>query len=188
MSNRIHVTGASGSGVTTLGRALADIYGVPHHDTDDYYWLPTDPPYRTKRDVSDRLRLMHELFVPRSGWVLSGSLMNWAQEIEPCFDAVIFVATPTDIRLARIRRREVRRYGADALSVGHENHDASEAFLEWAARYDDPEFEGRSRARHEAWMATLACPVIRVSGDQPTNQMVDRIVGHWRRPVAPAST
>jgi adenylate kinase family enzyme len=34
-SRRIHVTGASGAGVTTLGRALADALAIPHHDTDD---------------------------------------------------------------------------------------------------------------------------------------------------------
>ena len=44
-TRRIHIMGASGAGVTTLGRALADTLGLPHHDTDDYYWRPTDPPY-----------------------------------------------------------------------------------------------------------------------------------------------
>ena len=71
---RIHVFGASGAGVTTLGRALADALGTPHHDTDDYFWLPTTPPYRRQRDVADRLRLMREVFLDRSDWVLSGSL------------------------------------------------------------------------------------------------------------------
>jgi shikimate kinase len=33
---RIHVTGASGAGVTTLGRALADALALPRHDIDDY--------------------------------------------------------------------------------------------------------------------------------------------------------
>jgi hypothetical protein len=50
--------GASGAGVTSLGRALACALAVPHHDTDDYFWLPTDPPYRDKRDVGERLKLM----------------------------------------------------------------------------------------------------------------------------------
>jgi adenylate kinase family enzyme len=45
---RIHVMGASGSGVTTLGRALADALAFPHYGTDDYFWLPTTPPYRTQ--------------------------------------------------------------------------------------------------------------------------------------------
>ena len=35
--------GASGAGVSTLGRALAGALALPHHDTDDYFWLPTIP-------------------------------------------------------------------------------------------------------------------------------------------------
>ena len=59
-SRRIHVTGASGSGVTSLGRALAEALALPHHDTDDYLWKPTTPPYRELRDAAERLRLMKE--------------------------------------------------------------------------------------------------------------------------------
>ncbi len=180
MTNRVHVTGASGSGVTTLGRALAGAHGVPHHDTDDYFWLPTEPPYRVKREVPDRLRLMQEMFLPRSGWVLSGSLMDWAKEVEPCFDAVIFVSTPTGIRLDRIKKREELRYGASSTSVGGSHYDATKAFFDWAGNYDDPQFEGRSRARHEAWLQTLRCSIIRVRGDQPIDTLVDQIVSQWR--------
>jgi shikimate kinase len=48
-SCRIHIMGASGSGVTCLGRTLADALAIPHHDTDDYFWQPTVPPYRDIR-------------------------------------------------------------------------------------------------------------------------------------------
>ncbi len=53
---RIHITGASGSGTTTLGRALAAELSCPHFDSDDYFWLPTDPPYTTQRDSEERNR------------------------------------------------------------------------------------------------------------------------------------
>jgi len=61
-STRIHITGGSGCGVTTLGAALAMRLSCPHHDTDDFYWTPTDPPFLGKREVPDRLRLMEEMF------------------------------------------------------------------------------------------------------------------------------
>ena len=79
---RIHLTGASGSGVTTLGHALASEFAIPHHDTDDYYWLPTDPPFRHKRAIPDRLRLMHEMFLDRPAWVLSGALESWGIPVQ----------------------------------------------------------------------------------------------------------
>ena len=49
---RIHVVGASGAGVTTVGRALEDALGTPHHDADDYFCQPTTPPYRRQREVA----------------------------------------------------------------------------------------------------------------------------------------
>jgi uridine kinase len=44
------VTGAFGSGATTLGRTLSVRLGSSFLDADDYYWMPTDPPYEEKRD------------------------------------------------------------------------------------------------------------------------------------------
>src|SRR5579872_4341798 len=103
-TRRIHVTGASGSGVTTLGRALADALALPHHDSDDYFWLPTVPPYQTQRAVADRLRLMQELFLPRVDWVLSGSIVGWGDATATLvahFDLVVFVQTSREIRVRR---------------------------------------------------------------------------------------
>ncbi len=163
---RVHIMGASGAGVTTLGRALADALGLPHHDTDDYYWQPTDPPYREKRDIPDRLRLMHELFLPRPSWVLSGSLNSWGDPIRGLLDLVVFLRTPTEIRLARLRDREQRR-GWD---------DETQNFLEWASHYDDGTREGRSLLRHETWLKALRSRVLRLDGTLPVADLVDRIV------------
>ncbi len=44
----IHIYGASGSGTTTLARYLGSRLGYDVMDTDDYYWLPFDPPYTKK--------------------------------------------------------------------------------------------------------------------------------------------
>lgn len=174
-TRRLHITGASGAGVTTLGRALADATALPHHDTDDYFWLPTEPPYRLKRPVADRIRLMHEMFLARAGWILSGSLVSWAAEIEPCFDGVIYVSAPTAVRLTRLRAREDLRYGPGSTAAGGSHHDEAKAFFEWAANYDDPSFDGRSRASHEAWLATLTCPVLRVDGTRPLAELVSQV-------------
>ena len=109
-TRRIHILGASGSGATTFGQAVAGALSIPHHDTDDYFWLPTEPPFTDKRPVDDRLRLMAEMFVPRVDWVLSGSLTGWGDPLIPLFDLVVFLRVPREVRLERLRRREARRY------------------------------------------------------------------------------
>src|SRR5438874_2644190 len=98
-SRCIHVVGASGSGATSLGRALAVALALPHHDADDYLWLPTVPPYRALRDAVERLRLMREMFLPRADWVLSGDVSGWGNEIIPKFDLVIYLTTPRELRI-----------------------------------------------------------------------------------------
>ena len=174
-SRRIHVTGASGAGVTTLGRALAGAYAIPHHDSDDYFWLPTDPPYASKRAAADRIRLMNEMFVARPAWVLSGSCIGWAQKIEADFDVVIYVFAPTATRLERLRHREELRFGAGSTAEGGSRHDDANTFFAWAESYDDPGFDGRSKALHAAWLTTMRCPVIRVDGTRPTDEVVAEI-------------
>jgi adenylate kinase family enzyme len=169
---RIHVTGASGAGVTSLGRALANALAVPHHDTDDYFWQPTSPPYQQMRERADRLRLMHEMFVPRAEWVLSGSLAGWGDAIIPGFDLVVFLTTPREIRLQRLRTREAARYGADAVAPGGSRHKETEEFLEWASHYEDGDLVSRSLAKHQEWLAALPCPVLRLDGSRPLPELV----------------
>jgi adenylate kinase family enzyme len=175
-SRRIHITGASGAGVTTLGRALADALAISHHDTDYYFWQPTDPPYQHNRDKADRLRLMHEMFLGRAGWLLSGSLDGWGDPLIPHFDLVVFLQTAQAVRLRRLRAREANRFGADAVAAGGWRHQATEDFIEWASRYDAGDHTIRSLQKHQAWLAALPCPVMRLDGAQPVPELVTEVV------------
>lgn len=52
-------------------------------DTDDYFWLPTNPPYTQKRKISERLEKMRENISKAENIVLSGSLVDWGDELIP---------------------------------------------------------------------------------------------------------
>ncbi|MEX1377920.1 MAG: hypothetical protein AB1Z23_10695 [Eubacteriales bacterium] len=56
--NRIHIFGAAGSGVTTLGKALSEYINIPVFDYDDYYWENTDPPFSVERPKEKRLEMI----------------------------------------------------------------------------------------------------------------------------------
>jgi adenylate kinase family enzyme len=157
-TRRIHIMGASGAGVTTLGRALADALAIPHHDTDDYFWQPTIPPYQKKREIADRLRLMREMFLGRADWVLSGSLEGWGGPIVPDFDLVVLLYTAKEIRLRRLRAREARPLGADAVATGGWRHQKPKTSLKWASHYDTATARGRTFQKHQAWLAALPRP------------------------------
>lgn len=169
---RLHIFGASGTGTTTLGRALADHWSVPHADTDDYFWEPTDPPFQIKRVESERLPLMESIFLPRKEWVLTGSLMGWGDPLIKSFDAAVFLTLDLEQRMLRLEAREAgRRSGREAINLA-----AHEGFMAWAASYDDPSFEGRSRTRHEAWISELACPVLRLDTTPPAPTLVEAVL------------
>lgn len=172
---RLLVMGASGSGTTTLARALASQWAVPHADADDYFWVPTDPAYAEKRPAADRLRLMLEVFVPRAAWVLSGSVMGWGEPVLEHVDAVVFCTLPPDVRLERLRAREMVRYGS-RIEPGGDRAESFAEFLTWASGYDDPAFDGRSLATHEEWLAGLDCPVVRVDTSRPVDQLITALV------------
>lgn len=163
--------GASGSGTTTLARSLADHWSVPHADADDYFWLPTSPPYRDKRPAVERVELMRQVFVPREAWVLSGSVMGWAEAVVAECDAVVFLTLDPGERLRRLERREQHRRDGDVF-----DRDAWRTFLDWACGYDDPAFKGRSRAAHEAWLAGLDQPVLRLDSVRPPDELRDAVL------------
>jgi adenylate kinase family enzyme len=170
---RVHILGASGSGTTTLGGALAEQLAVPCHDTDAFYWLPTDPPFREKREVSERCRRLRAALSQSESWVLSGSLCSRGHQFVSDFTTVVFVELDPAIRMARLREREIRRYGVERLQPGGDLHAEHLAFIRWAAKYEEPHSDGRSRAVHERWLAELpaTCQVLRVRSERPVDEL-----------------
>jgi adenylate kinase family enzyme len=164
MRKRIHILGASGSGTTTLGRALAARLQCPHFDTDDYFWLPTDPPFTTQRERTARQHLLMNALTAHDAWVVSGSLCGWGDVAIPLFELVVFLWIPPDIRMARLHRREHERFGERILPGGDMN-EQSQAFLAWAASYDDGGMDIRSRQLHEEWLGTLPGPIVCFEGE-----------------------
>jgi adenylate kinase family enzyme len=175
---RVHIVGASGSGTTTLGRALAGRLGCPHLDTDDFFWLPSDPPFQHVRDRSARQALLGHALARRRGWVLSGSLCGWGDVFIPQFELVVFLWVPADVRIARLRARERARYGS-AIEPGAPLHDRYVRFIAWASGYDHGlDVRERCRCLHETWLAQLPCPVLRLEGTGSVPEHFTRIGYH----------
>lgn len=182
----IHIVGASGSGTTTLGAALAARFGYAHLDTDEFYWEESDPPFQQARPVELRQAMLTERFEMHPAWVLSGSLAGWGDIFIPLFDVVIFLSLPNAIRMERLRARELKRYGAEALEAGGRMHQGYTDFMAWASRYDTAGLEQRSRILHEQWLERLAMPVVRIDGLLETGEQVDLLLQQFST-IAPDS-
>ncbi|MCP4547507.1 MAG: hypothetical protein GY835_13700 [bacterium] len=170
MIQRIHILGASGSGTTTLARAIASATSACHLDTDDFFWIKTTPPFRTIREVAVRQELLRQALAKTAAWTLSGSLCGWGDFAIPLFDLVVFLTVPRKMRMQRLLDREIARYGAEIEDPDDPRHETHRAFLDWAAAYDKGGPEIRSRSMHEDWLAQLPRPALRIEGDQPVEE------------------
>lgn len=158
--DRIHIFGAAGSGTTILAVAISERFGHTHLDTDDFFWEPTEPPYREIRPVATRQAMLGKALDEHPRWVLSGSLCGWGDIFIERFDLAIFLHVPDDVRMARIIAREQQRYG-DAISENGSMWVHHLEFIEWASKYDTADESMRSLRLHEKWMPTLPCRCIR---------------------------
>ncbi len=162
----IHIYGASGSGTSTLGRAISDAWNFSFLDTDDYFWLPTNPKYTVKRAVSERILLLRRDIAASQRVVLSGSLVDWGDELIPLFTLAIRLETATAVRMARLKEREAAEFGTRILPGG-DMYQQHQDFLQWAAQYDTGSVNMRSSANHDAWQKLLPCRKIVLNGANP---------------------
>ena len=163
MKNVIHIYGASGSGTSTLGRKISEELGYKFMDTDDYFWLPTNPPYTTKRSKEERLALMKKDILENENVVISGSLVDWGDELIPQFTLAIRLVTDTEIRIERLKIREKKKI-SDGVMPGGDMYTNHMEFIEWARKYDTGSVNMRSKAKHDEWQKLLPCKQIVLNG------------------------
>ncbi|MBC9206492.1 hypothetical protein IBL26_06560 [Roseomonas aerophila] len=177
---RLHLTGASGTGTSTLGAALATRLGCPCVDSDDALWERTDPPFTRLRPVADRLAWL-QAALPEGGaadrWVVAGSMVGWGDQLLPSLNLVVYLSLEAGSRMERLRAREAARYGA-RITRGGDMAANSAAFLAWAAAYDTAGPKQRSRSLHEAWLRDLPCPVLRLDSAAPVDELADAVMAH----------
>ncbi|OPX45154.1 cytidylate kinase [Ruminiclostridium hungatei] len=181
MNRHIHILGASGSGTTTLAGELSKLLGYEHFDSDDYFWLPTIPPFTEKRPVSDRIQLLEKDLKGVDSWILSGSNCGWGDFLISSYDLVVFLYVPPEIRIKRLIQREIERYSIERISHGGDLYESHKAFIEWAAAYDTAGLEMRSLALHNEWLKRLNCGVIRLEGTQSVEERIRAVLRELER-------
>jgi len=163
---KMHIMGASGSGVTTLGKSLSIRLQVPYFDSDAYFWIQTDPPFTLRRDPEERNQMALADLHRHDSWIFGGSVINWGNDWLQMFDLVIFLYLPPFIRMQRLRQRELKRYGA-----------INKEFIDWAAGYDDDSASGRTLSAHRQWIKQLPCDIMELNGDLTVEQRVAAVLG-----------
>lgn len=85
--------------------------------------------------------------------------------MEDAFDLIVYLSLPVELRLQRLRVREMQRYGR-----------INEEFIAWAARYDDGDLTVRSRRLLDQWLDARVAPVLRLEGDMTVEARVAAVL------------
>lgn len=171
----IHLLGPSGSGTSTLGKALSSVLRIPWFDSDDIFWEKTDPPFTTKRPMERRIALLREIDAENESWIVSGSMLEWGDSIRDKLDVIVYLYVEKETRLNRLIKREKERFG-DRIEPGRDMHENHEAFIEWAGSYETGGFGMRSRKSEMAWMERAKSPVIKIEKEIPLRDEVTLVL------------
>jgi hypothetical protein len=112
----------------------------------------------------------------QDSWVLSGSLCGWGDVAISLFELAVFLSIPSEVRMARLHRREQARFG-ERILPGGDMYESSQAFLAWAASYDEGGLGTRIRQRHDQWLRTLPCPILCFEGEYTINEQLAVLMG-----------
>ena len=177
MIKRIHIFGSTGSGTSSIGKSLCEQIHYKHFDADDYLWLTTEEPYTIMRSKDEYYKLMFEDLNSCDEWILSGHVSFGLPDVFlPLYDLIVFVFVPVDIRIERIKKREYERYG-DRILPGNDRYELANELIEYARSYDTSD-GGRSLRKHENWLKSVNCPVLRINNDsfdKSVNAILDAI-------------
>ena len=82
--------------------------------------------------------------------------------------------------MARLRHREHARFG-ERILPGGDMYEQSQAFLAWAASYDEGGLDIRSKRLHEQWLSTLPCPIVCFEGEYSIEEQIAVLMAEIER-------
>jgi len=166
----IIIFGANGSGKTTLGRELARVLSFKHIDHEDYAFHESKIPYAKPRSEEECIELMLADIQEYGSFVLSSVTGNFGDKISSLYDFAVYLTVPHDLRIERIKQREVLRFG-DRMLKGGDMYAGQQDFHNFVST--------RDLSRIDQWAETLACPVVRIDGIKDYKQTASYIANFY---------
>lgn len=162
MSTGIMIIGPSGSGKTTLGKIVAQKLGYLYFDVDDYIWKQnTDSPYTQMYTREEKISRLNTDIAPYEHFVMAGSMSSFHYAFDDMFKMMVFLYVEPDIRIQRVHKRAIERFGRRVLEGG-DMYESHMKFLKDNRSYEE---DGSPNMREQKeWMTNMSCVKIELDG------------------------
>lgn len=168
----IIIFGANGSGKTTLGCELARILNFKHIDIEDYAFAESDIPYTNERSKEECINLMLADIEKYKTFVISAVMGDFGVAVSQFYKLAVLISVPKEIRMERIKKREIERFG-DRVLEGGDMYAQRQRFHDFVA--------SRPLEGIEKWAETLMCPMLRIDGTKDYRKTATDIAAHYHK-------
>lgn len=175
----IHLLGPSGSGTSSLGKAISEELNIPFFDSDDIFWEMTNPPFTSKRSIEQRQILLREINTHNKSWIISGSMLQWGDFLRDEIDLIVYLYIERDIRIKRLVKREKERFG-DRILPGNDMYENHQAFITWAESYEDGDLNMRSKKSEIEWIKEAKRKVLKIEKEMPIKEELELVINSLR--------
>lgn len=167
----ILLIGLNGCGKSTLTRLLAQRLSLRPMDVEDYYF-PKDQavPFSVSLRHDEVQALLARDIRESGAFVLCSVRADWCEEITRACALAVWLKAPAALRQARIRQRDVLRFG-NRVAPGGDLHESQERFYAMAA--------ARSEDSVRQSALRLPCPLLELDAVRPPDSLALEIENRY---------
>lgn len=169
MGTGIIICGLNGAGKSTLGKSLAKKLNFYFIDDEDLYFPKIDTHYiytssRTHEEVET---LFLSEIKTHKNFVFASGKADYKESIYQFFQYAILIDVPRDIRIQRVKKRSLEKFGNRMLSGG-DLYEQEKRFLNFV--------KSRNENVVKEWVESLNCTIIRIDGIKTVEENVKCII------------
>lgn len=138
--------------------------------------LHTDSPYTQMYTREEKISRLNTDIAPYEHFVMAGSMSSFHYAFDDMFKMMVFLYVEPDIRIQRVHKRAIERFGRRVLEGG-DMYESHMKFLKDNRSYEE---DGSPNMREQKeWMTNMSCVKIELDGATDLESNADIIVNNW---------
>ena len=135
-----------------------------------------DSPYTQMYTREEKISRLNTDIAPYEHFVMAGSMSSFHYAFDDMFKMMVFLYVEPDIRIQRVHKRAIERFGRRVLEGG-DMYESHMKFLKDNRSYEE---DGSPNMREQKeWMTNMSCVKIELDGATDLESNADIIVNNW---------